>query len=124
MEIVYEPWRRLIIHELAQYGLDDFLRLRAQATAQGQIALPLSWADGVLFDQVMMPQTEAVVKDQLEGRIHWALVSFAYMEKYESYKVAREGNIRVPIIDVSGSSIAKALVKWIKTNYKLVVSAQ
>jgi hypothetical protein len=118
MEITYEPWRRLIIHEIIRYGLDDFLRLRAQATSQGQLALPLSWAEGVLFDQVMMPQTEAVVKEQLEGRIHWALVSFAYMEKFEPYKVVREGNIRVPIIDVSGSSIAKALVKWIKANYK------
>jgi hypothetical protein len=118
MEIVYEPWRRLVIHEIIQYGLDDFLRLRAQATAQGQLALPLSWADGVLFDQIMMPQTEAVVKEQLEGRIHWALVSFTYMEKFEPYRVVKEGNIRVPIIDVSGSGIAKVLVKWIKANYK------
>ena len=45
MEIVVEPWRKLIIHELLEYKFEDLAKLVAtQSVQQGGTAIPtISW---------------------------------------------------------------------------------
>jgi hypothetical protein len=59
-----------------------------------------------------------VVKDYLEGRIHWAEVHFSKMDEYSPIlqlndEVYRSAMVR--IIDTSRSSLHKGLSKWLVT---------
>ena len=58
-----------------------------------------------------------LVEDFLKGRLYYVGVNFALMDKYEpflTYK-SQQGEIAVPIINVSSSQMLSELAKWLKT---------
>ena len=62
--------------------------------------------------------THEIIKEKLEGKIHWSSVSYAIMEKYQSeFKV--EGSVRIPVIDASDNIIFKKMAEWIKNSFEM-----
>jgi len=102
-----------VIHELIEHSLDDLVRLHSVGVGTGGLGRPLMWANGIVFGYVHMPPTEDVIKERLEGKVHWSVARYALMPKYEKVKIVREGNIKVPIINVNNNPMMSAVAEWL-----------
>jgi hypothetical protein len=118
LEIVYEPYKSLTVHEIVQSSIDNLVELQAIGISPKQFGRSIYWADGVAFIYVAMPPNDDVVKEQLKGRIHWSHLAFAFTSTYRPLMVTPDGKVIIPIINVSRNPIFKNLVKWLRENFK------
>lgn len=80
VKITYKPTEEIVVHQVLTY--DDaksfFEDVSRQGMSQQAPFLPfVNWADGVAFAFSGYPQTEDVVKDAMNGRVHYGSVLFA-----------------------------------------------
>lgn len=114
VKITYSPIKELVVHEVVKVDWDDLLRGRI--TPAGN--MPLYWCDGIAFSFNSMPMSRELVKDYLEGKIHWMEIHYCEMKKYEpvvqldddEYKAT----MRIRVIDTSRSSLHNDLIYWLK----------
>lgn len=118
VEIVYEPWKVVVVHEIVQYDLQMLVHLHSLGVQAGQFGKPINWANGVAFEHQAMPPSEEVIKEQIQGRVHWTSLSFAFMPKHLPLITIPEGNVKVPILDLSDNKIFRDMAEWIKKHYK------
>ena len=119
VEVVYQPWKKIVIHEIVDYALDYLVRLQSLGVEPGGLGDPLLWADGIVFSSSTMLETKDVVKEKLEGIIHWSSVEWARMPEFKEVIVIKETNVKVLIIDVSAHPIYKTVSKWLKEQKQL-----
>jgi hypothetical protein len=122
MEIVVEPWRKLIIHELLEYKFEDLAKLVAtQSVQQGGTAIPtISWAEGVAFLISPFPdESEVIIEEKLKGIIHYNTVLFALKPGFEAEIFMRGSQIRINLIDVGTNEIFKLLAQTLKAHAKI-----
>ena len=119
VEVVYQPWKKIVIHEIVDYALDDLVRLQSLGVEPGGLGDPLLWAEGIVFSSSTMLETKDVVKEKLEGIIHWSSVEWARMPEFKEVIVIKETNVKVLIIDVSAHPIYKTVSKWLKKQKQL-----
>jgi len=97
--------------------LEHFLSTHSLGVKAGGIGRPLLWADGVIFDKGGFRDTDDIIKEKLEGKVHWTALNYTVLEKYQpEFKVA--GNIRIPVINVSDNRIFREMSAWMKENFK------
>jgi len=119
MKITFEPFKEIEIKEYTKFEkLEDLVYAFAQLRAVGQ-PVSLNWAEGIVFIHAVMPPTtsELVAEDFLKGKLYIISVNFALMNRYKpsiTYK-SPQGEVAVPIINVSSNSILSELVRWLKT---------
>jgi hypothetical protein len=53
------------------------------------------------------------VKDQMNGIVHWAWLSYAEMNSFKEV-LESSNKARIPLIDVSNNDLNKELVRWLK----------
>jgi len=78
IKVTYAPYKEMVVHEIieqpSQVLFEDMVR---QALASPVHAEPsINWADGIAFVIAAMPPTEDIVKESLEGRLHYASIMF------------------------------------------------
>ena len=112
VKVTFKPWDEIIIHEAIQHSIDDLVKLFSVGVPLGGLGQPLLWANGIAFNHAGMPPTEDVIKEQLEGKVHWSSVRFAPMPQYKDSIIIKETNVRIPIIDVSNNPILKTAAEW------------
>lgn len=117
VEIIYEPWKTIVIHEIVQYDLQASIQLQSLGVQSGQTGRPVYWVNGVAFVHRPMPSTEEVIKENMQGKIHWSSLIFAFMPKYQQLFTIPDGNIKIPILNLSDNGIFKDVADWIKKNY-------
>ena len=114
VKITYSPIKEVVVHEVVRVDMDDLLRGRITPA----VTLPLYWCDGVLFTFNSMPMTRDLVRDYLQGIIHWMEVHYCEMKKYEPVLELNDeqykATVKVRIIDTSNSSLHTEMVKFIK----------
>ncbi len=93
VKVTYAPYKEIVLHEIieqeSQVLFEDMVR---QALASPVHAEPtVNWVDGVAFVVAAMPPTEDIVKEGLEGRLHYASVMFARIP-FQSQVPVRIGN--------------------------------
>ncbi len=116
VKITFAPIKELVIHETVKVERDDLLRGRI--TPQGN--MPLYWCDGILFSFNSMPMTRDLVKEYLDGVIHWMEIHYCEMKNYqeiielndEQYKAI----MRIRVLDTSKSALHTDFVKWLKSS--------
>ena len=117
VKVTFKPWEEVVIHESIYYSLEDLVKICTVGVGPGGLAAPLRWAEGVVFRSSPMPPTDEVVRETLEGRIHWNAVSWALMPEYKNVIPIREINANIPIINASATEalrdVAKALKKQV-----------
>ncbi len=119
MKITFEPFKEIIIKEYTKFEkLQDLIYAFAQLRAVGQ-PVSLNWAEGVVFIHAVMPPdtSELIAEDFMKGKLYYISVNFALMNKYEpsvTYKNP-QGEMAVPIINVSSNNLLSELAKWLKT---------
>ncbi|MFH0896936.1 MAG: hypothetical protein V1850_02660 [Candidatus Bathyarchaeota archaeon] len=118
VDVIYEPWKAVVIHEVFQHSLEMLMNLQSLGVPSGQLGSPIYWANGVAYVHLNLLATEEVLKEYLQGKIHWRHLHFAYMPKYQKIFTIPDGSIRIPIIDMNGNDIAQSVTTWIKKNYK------
>jgi hypothetical protein len=70
VEFEYQPWEKIIIHEIEEYRLEEMMNIQVQGVAEGGTTRPISWANGILFHHHSMPPTEDIVREQIKGILH------------------------------------------------------
>jgi hypothetical protein len=122
LEIIVEPWKKLIIHELLEYRFEDLAKLVAtQSVQQGGTAIPtISWAEGVAFLISPFPdESEVIIEEKLKGIIHYNTVLFALKKNFEAEIFMRGHEIRINLIDVGTNEIFKLLARKLIQHAKL-----
>jgi len=119
VEVVYQPWKKIVIHEIVKYALDDLVKLQSLGVEPGGLADALLWAGGIVFSSSTMLETKDVIKEKLEGVVHWSSVEWAKMPEFKEVIVIKETNVKVPIIDVSAHPIYKTISRWLRERKEL-----
>ena len=114
VEVVYQPWKKVVIHEKVKYALDDLVKLQSLGVEPGGLGDPLLWAGGIVFSSSTLLDTKEVIKEKLEGTVHWASVEWAPMHEFQDVIIIKETNVKVPIIDASAHPIYNAVSEWLK----------
>jgi hypothetical protein len=113
--ITFAPIKELIVHEAVRVERDDLLRERV--TPAGN--MPLCWCNGLIFSFTSMPLTKEIVKQYLEGKIHWMEVHYCEMKTYEPVVQLNDeqynATMKIRVIDTSHSGLHAEFVKWLKT---------
>jgi len=114
-EVTYEPRKQVIIHEYSRYDSIEALIQGAYANAPpGANVGPIRWAKGIALIHNAYPMTDTVVKELMEGRLHWDHVSFAPMDEYRPNIHLDESRITATIIDVSVNPVFCVIADFIK----------
>lgn len=119
VKITFSPLQEIVVHEVVEITRDDLLRERI--TPAGN--MPLYWCDSMLFSFSSLPMTRDVVREYLDGRIHWAELHYSKMDKYipvlelsdEHYS---SSSLKIRVIDTSNSNLHRELIKWLKAQKK------
>ncbi len=114
IKISYCPINEIVVHEIVPMEYNDLLLERL--TPNGN--MPLYWCDGVLFSFNSMPLTRDVVKDYLQGKIHWMEIHFTGMDNYkpivEYYDNDFKTTQKIRVFDTSRSLLHRKLIAWLK----------
>lgn len=117
MEISIEPWKKLVIHEVIEYKLEDWIKQIAFSTRTSGGGIPtMQWIDGIVFSPANFPTTNATIEEQLQGILHWSSVSFAIKPTFEKQIVSE--NATINLVDVSVNEIFKKLAIELKAQSK------
>jgi len=117
LEIVIEPWKELVIHEVLELKFDEWItQIIASARSAGGGIPTIFWAGGLAFHFATFPDTETIVQEKLKGRIHYSSVTFAIKEKFEK-QVIREGGA-VNFTDVTHNEIFSKLAEKLRIQSK------
>lgn len=92
--------------------------MRSVGVPTGGLGKPLLWAEGVVFTRVQMPSSPDMVKENLEGRIHFSGIEWALMPQFQRFVEIKETKVRIPIINVSANAIFSEVAKWLKQSAK------
>jgi len=114
VRVVYAAWEEIVIHESIKHSLDDLVKMQTLGVQPGALGRNLLWGEGVAFVHEGMPPTTDVIKEQLQGRVHWSSVRFALMPEHQDMIVIKETNVKVPIINVSNNPILRTAALWLR----------
>lgn len=117
VEFEYQPWRKIVVHEIIKYPLEYFILQSTMGIDKGEKGRPLLWSDGVLFTPFLMQTTPEIIKEQLEGVVHWASLNYCVMNEYKKELVSPQ-KILIPVIDVSNHQAFGSLGKWLNKKFE------
>lgn len=117
MEIIVDPWKRLVIHEIIEYDFEDWMTQIAFNSKSAGGAIPtINWASGIVFQSFNFPDTNVIIEEKLKGTLHWSSVMFAIKEKYQKQII--KDNATINLIDVSVNDIFRKLAEKLKDHSK------
>jgi hypothetical protein len=91
---IYRPYTEIIIHEIRELDTQAFMETYvSQLLSQGQAGITpvATWVDGIAFYIGNFMETPDMVKEKLDGRIHWAAVYFTRTSFQPEKKVSVGG---------------------------------
>jgi hypothetical protein len=118
VKVTFKPWEEVIIHEEINYSLEDFVKHDSLGVQPGGLAAPINWAEGIAFQHVGMPPTDEIVREQLQGKIHWNLIRWALMPEYKDVIPIKDINAKVPVINVTANKILCEVARALKEKAK------
>ena len=116
VKITPSPIKEVVVHEHILMNMEDLIRSRV--TPAG--SFPLYWCDGILFTFNSMPWTKDIVREYLEGKVHWVEVQYTRMDRFKPILELNDQSygsqgIKVRVIDTAASALHMDFVKWLKT---------
>lgn len=116
VEFVLDKWKKVVIHEINKYELNNLLKLHTLGIPAAGMGIPLLWANGVVFEHNNMPPTTDIIRDQLKGIIHWSSLQFSFMPEYQNSLTI--DNITLHIGNVNSNELFFQMANWLKETYK------
>lgn len=117
-KITFEPVEEIVVHQILEYDNKSFFEdVMRQNLSTGQLSVipSVNWIDGIAFSIWRFPDTDDVVREALEGKIHFFAVSFTRLpfQTHFSINLANQ-DIRVPLRKVENNPNFVALVNYLK----------
>jgi len=117
VQVVYSPWKLVVIHEYSRYdSVQDLIRGAFAGIPRGS-NVAIRWVDGVdgiALVQNALPMTDTLTKELIEGRLYWDHVSFAPMESYSPQVYLPDMRVTATIVDVSTNDVFRAIAQFLK----------
>jgi len=114
-EIVYEPYKKIIIHEIIELPFDELIsEVLMQARSLGGTAIPsINWCEGIAFVAQPFPLTEDIVREMLIGNVHYAGVIFSRKDDFQPEVRGSFGVIR--LVNRCNNPNFKTIANFLKT---------
>lgn len=114
VKVTFMPWKEIVIHEVIRYeSLEKFIEQKITGLPKGIHLEPLLWTEGIVFSRSVMPPGPDVIKEQLQGIIHYQSLEYAPMEKYEASVSTQDGMV-IPIVDATRTEALRAVAAALK----------
>jgi len=116
-KISYEPTEEIVLHQVLEYDNKAFFEeVMRQNLAQQMSVIPtVNWIDGIAFSVWRFPETDDVVRDALDGKLHLFSVAFTRVGFQTHYTInLANQDIKVPLRNVSNNANFVALVAFLK----------
>ena len=120
VDIVIEPYRNIVIHEVVELTFNDLIdQIINQTRAVGGTTIPmLSWCNGVAFQiGAFNPNSEEIVKESLKGIVHYSAVTFALRSTFEREIIRSAGTVL--LVNQSANASFAHLAERLKAMAKL-----
>lgn len=116
VDVYYEPRKKVIIHEYIKYDSPEDLAKSQFITAPpGSFVGPLKWAAGIVMNFSALPlNSETVIKELIDGTLHWDHVAFAPMKEPKNIRLEDKTCL---VIDVSNNPTFLAIAEFIKKEF-------
>ena len=116
IEITFQPIKKIVIFECAEFSTKEFFR-RVELMARSGHSFALNWAEGIVFLAMPYhPESDAMIEQVLKGTMYLASVMFSLMPQYQSIK--KIGALEVPIIDQTSIPYLRQVAQWLKKRIK------
>ncbi len=82
----YQPWSKIVIHEIIEWKPEDlFALIIREALESGGVGITpsINWAEGVAFEISQFAESEEIVKEKLNGVVHYSSVEFARVPEHK-----------------------------------------
>ena len=116
--ISFEPVEEIVVHQILEYDNKTFFEdVMRQNLSAGQLSVipTVNWIDGIAFSIWRFPDTDDVVREALEGKIHYFAVSFTRLPFQTHFTVNMANqDIRVPLRKVDNNPNFVSLVAYLK----------
>lgn len=78
VKVVFRPNTELIVHEVIEEESSKFFEeiIRQMLASPVHVQPTVNWIDGVAFVISPMPATDDIIKENLEGKVHFSAVMF------------------------------------------------
>ena len=109
-EFKLEPIKQVIIHDLVQENLDNFLYdCVAWSTTK------LKWVDGIILDFTALHSHEELAKKSIRGIKYYEKLTFVKFPKYSKRIKWNGGNYEIILLNYTNNQRFRELAKWIKS---------
>jgi hypothetical protein len=116
--VEYQPRKKVIIHEYSHYdNVEELLRNSFVSAPPGAEVGPLKWVDGIVLVNTTYPMRDTVIKELIEGRLHWDHVSFAVMPEYLPNIHLNDPRITANLINVTSNPTFRIIAEFIRENF-------
>jgi hypothetical protein len=116
-KITYEPVEEIVVHQILEYDNKAFFEevMRQNLSQQITMIPTVNWIDGIAFSIWRFADTDDVVKEALEGKVHYFAVSFTRVpfQTHFAVNIANQ-EIRVPLRKVDNNPNFVSLVTYLK----------
>jgi hypothetical protein len=116
-KISYEPVEEIVVHQILEYDNKTFFEevMRQNLSQQISVIPTVNWIDGIAFSIWRFSDTDDVVREALEGKIHYFAVSFTRIafQTHFTVNIANQ-DIRVPLRKVDNNPNFVSLVAYLK----------
>ncbi len=119
VKFTYQPWKEIVIHEIIEWKPDDLFALIAREMLESGVVgvIPsTNWAEGIVFDISQFTETDEVVRERLNGTVHYSSVEFARMPEYKPEVQVNLGGTyyRVRLTRADMNPVFVELAKYLK----------
>jgi hypothetical protein len=115
--ITYEPTEEIVVHQILEYDNKAFFEeVMRQNLAQQMSVIPsVNWIDGIAFSIWRFPETDDVIRDALDGKLHLFSVAFTRVGFQIHFPInLANQDIKVPLRNASNNPNFVALVGFLK----------
>jgi hypothetical protein len=99
-KFTYKPWSEVVIHEIIESKPEDlFSSIVRQTIASSGVGITpsVNWVDGIAFVESQFADSDEVVREKLNGVVHYSSVEFARVPEYRSEVQVNVGGGLYPI---------------------------
>ena len=104
----------IIIHEKVLLESDQLIRNHAVNCQSSGKVEALLWANKILFSVSFMNATDSIIKEQMNGKVHWGNLTYAIYDEFKT-KIhwSEKPEFDIPILDASKNKIFNKVTKWL-----------
>jgi hypothetical protein len=116
-KITYEPVEEIVVHQILEYDNKTFFEevMRQNLSQQITVIPTVNWIDGIAFSIWRFTDSDDIVKEALEGKVHYFAVSFTRLpfQTHFSVNMANQ-DIKVPLRKADNNPNFVSLVGYLK----------